>query len=417
MAYMDFLFKSCSGDKSANLTSTNHPLPQTTQRSLEQRTFLSIYASMFLLIPYCYIPGAFIVFIVKERACKSKHLQLVSGVSMISYWTATYAWDVTVYGLLTVLIMVVFSIYGQNSAAVFVGTIEAFFCTTLLTFGYGLSILPFSYLLSRRATNYSSAQIFVVAMVFITGFVAVVCYYIMSQLENTRALAEGLRPLFRCFPAYNLGDGLIQMSYSYFQREVLDEDSRPFDWDVAGKPLVLLYGLSIAYFLLLIILECASDGGTGGRIGLWMRLAWQRLEMLLLRCYGMQVTADGYLLVDDGLDDATTTRDEEVLKEKELIAQDGSSLSSSSSVLFDGMWKVYPPSVGFFGVFVARVRLGCVWLCSCLFCRRKGDSGVQIEQRRALLPKRAVRGLSTAVHHGEVYALLGTNGVRSTTFV
>jgi ATP-binding cassette subfamily A (ABC1) protein 3 len=105
---------------------------------------------MFILIPYCYIPGAFIVFLVKERTCKSKHLQLVSGVSMGSYWIAHYIWDVTLFAILTACVMIIFLIYSvDDAAAVFVGDVESFFCTMVLTFGYGLSVLPFSYLLAR----------------------------------------------------------------------------------------------------------------------------------------------------------------------------------------------------------------------------------------------------------------------------
>ena len=93
------------------------------------------------VIPYCYIPGAFIVFLVKERACKAKHLQLVSGVTVVSYWIATYLYDMFLYSILTLLVMLIFLIYGSDSARVFVGDAESFFCTFLLTLGYGFSAL------------------------------------------------------------------------------------------------------------------------------------------------------------------------------------------------------------------------------------------------------------------------------------
>jgi ATP-binding cassette subfamily A (ABC1) protein 3 len=137
------------------------------------QTILSILAALFLLIPYCYIPGAFIVFLVKERISKSKHLQLVSGVNMTSYWMATYLWDLSLFLLLTICVMAVFLMYGTESAKVFVGDVESFFATMILTFGYGISILPFSYLLSRNFDNPNTAQITVVGLVFISGFVAV----------------------------------------------------------------------------------------------------------------------------------------------------------------------------------------------------------------------------------------------------
>jgi len=218
-AYMEYLYKNCSSSPaSARLVSINHPLPLTAQQSLEIKVILSVLTSLFLLIPYCYIPAAFIIFIVKERVCKSKHLQLVSGVNMTAFWASTYLWDLSLFLLLTVLIMLVFLMYGTESAEIFVGDVESFFCTMILTFGYGMSGLPFAYLLSRMFNNHSSAQIAVMGIFFITGFVATNAYFIMDSIETTKSIAAGLRPLFRTWPAYNVGDGMIEMSNAFWER-------------------------------------------------------------------------------------------------------------------------------------------------------------------------------------------------------
>lgn len=172
-AYMEYVYGQCKASNNVMLKSINSPLPVTSQQSIEIKTILSIVAALFLLIPYCYIPGAFSVFIVKERITKSKHLQLVSGVNMTSYWFSTYLWDMSLFFVLTILIMVVFLAYGAESAAVFVGDAESFFVTAIMTVGYGFSILPFSYLLARNFDNPSTAQISVIGLVFVTGFVSV----------------------------------------------------------------------------------------------------------------------------------------------------------------------------------------------------------------------------------------------------
>lgn len=145
----DYELQRCTNDSSPRLVSVNHPLPLTTDEAIEVKTILSFLASILTLIPLCYVPGAFIVFVVKEKTCKSKHLQLVSGVNLSSYWLASYLWDLTLYFLLTVLIMCVFLAYGKDSADVFVGDVESFFATMVLIFGYGVSVLPFSYLIGR----------------------------------------------------------------------------------------------------------------------------------------------------------------------------------------------------------------------------------------------------------------------------
>ena len=148
-ALSEYNYQVCTDNGNARIISINNPLPLTVEESIDIRTILSVLAGLFILIPYCYIPGAFIVFLVRERTTKAKHLQLVSGVNMSSYWVANYLWDVSLFFILTVLIMIIFILYGRsNAAVVFVGDLESFFCTMALTFGYGLSILPFSYLIS-----------------------------------------------------------------------------------------------------------------------------------------------------------------------------------------------------------------------------------------------------------------------------
>jgi len=57
----------------------NHPLPLTTRQTLEVRAILSVFASLFVLIALSYAPAAFVTFVVKERQCKSLHLQKVSN--------------------------------------------------------------------------------------------------------------------------------------------------------------------------------------------------------------------------------------------------------------------------------------------------------------------------------------------------
>ena len=217
-AYMEQLYGTCTAKQFAKLVSVNEPLPLTTQQSLEVRTILSVLAALFLLIPLGYIPGAFVVFLVRERASKSKHLQLVSGLNMTSYWVSSYLWDLTLYLILTFCVMLVFLIYGKESAQVFVGDTESFCATFILLFGYGMSILPFAYLLSRKFSNPSTAQISVIALIFVTGFVAVNAYFIMSTIETTQDLAESLLPLFRVWPAYNVGEGLILLSAAFWER-------------------------------------------------------------------------------------------------------------------------------------------------------------------------------------------------------
>jgi hypothetical protein len=193
--YANARYKQCIGNGSINIV--NHPLPISTKKSVEIRSMLSIFAVLSTLIPLCFVPSAIIVFAVKEKGCKSKHVQLVSGVRLSSYWISCYIWDLAIYSVLVALIMGVLALYGPNSAQVFMGDAASAFATALLFLGYGASALPFAYLISRTYESSSDAQISVLCWFFITGFMALATYGILLTMGTTAHIAVALKPLFR----------------------------------------------------------------------------------------------------------------------------------------------------------------------------------------------------------------------------
>jgi hypothetical protein len=144
--------------KRVDYKAKNHPLPLTAQQSLENKIILALLASLFILVPLCYIPASFITFLVKERVSKAKHLQLVSSISPSLYWIATYVWDVMLFTILVCIIMIVFFIYGKKAAQIFISVDEATLAVFCLLFTYGLSVLPMCYLLSMLFTNFSTGM-------------------------------------------------------------------------------------------------------------------------------------------------------------------------------------------------------------------------------------------------------------------
>lgn len=59
-----------------------------------RRQGIDLVIAIFVIIAMSFVPASFVVFLVTERASKSKHLQFVSGVDPVIYWLSNYAWDV-----------------------------------------------------------------------------------------------------------------------------------------------------------------------------------------------------------------------------------------------------------------------------------------------------------------------------------
>lgn len=150
-----------------------------------------------------------------------------------------------------------------------------------------------------------------------------------------------------------------------------------------------------------------------GRIIRKVRTAYTNL---ILRCYGIRKDKDGsslIMLVDNDINDGRQ-EDEDVTNERNFVKENKSELIGTASILIHNMWKVFPPTVGFFGRIISCI---CDVLCCRCFCKRRkpNDDDDDDEVDNSGLPKRAVRGVSTAVMPGETYGLLGVNGAGKTT--
>lgn len=241
--------------ESVEYSTKNHPLPLTAQQSLTIQVILSIFASLLMLIPLCYLPSSFVTFVVRERVSMSKHLQLVSSISPYVYWTATYVYDVMLFVVLILCVFIALLSYGQDASQAFMGSVESSFALFFLLFSYGASIIPLCYIYSFAFENHSTAQISIMTWNFITGFVAVLAYFIMVNIESTKATGEALVHFFRFFPPYNIGEGLINISANYYYNKVLFRNTSYWSWEVAGRDVAFMGAEAVGYFLVVLLTE------------------------------------------------------------------------------------------------------------------------------------------------------------------
>lgn len=170
-------------------------------------------------------------------------------------------------------------------------------------------------------------------------------------------------------------------------------EKRPFDWEVAGNSIALLYGLAPVYFLILLFLEYSEDGGSGGLAGRILRNIKGSYDRAMLAIHGVR-KVDNKLILDDGLVD--TPPNDDVQKEADFV-RSKAMLHSSAPIVLRDLWKIYPPSVGIIGAILGWVQ----WLLCCCGLGKKGSA----EDKAQSGPRRAVRGLTAAVQKGETFGL------------
>ena len=54
---------------------------------------VSVLHAIAVIFSMSFVPASFVIFLVEEKVSKAKHLQFVSGVKPLTFWIASYTWD------------------------------------------------------------------------------------------------------------------------------------------------------------------------------------------------------------------------------------------------------------------------------------------------------------------------------------
>lgn len=130
---------------------TNHPFPYTGLDSLKQAGRLytvGFQVGYNIAFGMSFLAAGFVVFLIKERESKSKHLQFVSGVELPLFWIASFLVDMVNFIIPCFGILLVLQIFQLEDFVALHMQVNLF----VLLFCYGLAIIPFMYLWSFAFT-------------------------------------------------------------------------------------------------------------------------------------------------------------------------------------------------------------------------------------------------------------------------
>ena len=108
-----------AGVTSYDINAINHPLPRLDNAkvtaTIAQKQQLGSSVSSNISFGMAFLVATFVLFLVKERSCGSKHLQFVSGVHVANFWTSTFLWDFINYMIPSFLLFIVFAIFQLDA--------------------------------------------------------------------------------------------------------------------------------------------------------------------------------------------------------------------------------------------------------------------------------------------------------------
>uniref|UniRef100_A0A673ML47 Zgc:172302 n=1 Tax=Sinocyclocheilus rhinocerous TaxID=307959 RepID=A0A673ML47_9TELE len=242
------------------ITAYNHPLNLTKEQLTEMAlmtTSVDVLVSICVIFAMSFVPASFVLFLIEERVSKSKHLQFVSGVKPILYWTTNYVWDMLNYTVPATMVVFIFISFQQESYV----SEKNLPALVLLLLLYGWSITPLMYPASFIFSVPSTAYVVLTSINLFIGINGSVATFVLELfIDEVRDVNRILKKVFLIFPHFCLGRGLIDMAKNQamadaFQRLGTKQNLEPLSWDFVGKNLFAMAVEGIVFFIFTVLLQ------------------------------------------------------------------------------------------------------------------------------------------------------------------
>ena len=264
--YTDFLMNNIvrtvvnKQNKNIEIEMINEPFQYTYKEKQEKKSRNQFLILFFIALAFSLIPSNFITIIIKERENNSKHLQIISGISLFGYWFNNYVFELIKYyfiGGICILLIFAFDFY------------EKYF--VILYLEYGPAMISFTYLFSILLKTEYMGQIIILLINLIFGCIFAIAVITMRLYEKLTDYADNLAYFIRIVPCFCFCYGhneLIRKNELYY----LDKHYSPSDKNYrmlnekdindniislkhVGADFVYLAVESLLYLIILIILE------------------------------------------------------------------------------------------------------------------------------------------------------------------
>uniref|UniRef100_A0A336MK43 CSON001010 protein n=1 Tax=Culicoides sonorensis TaxID=179676 RepID=A0A336MK43_CULSO len=182
---------------------TNKPLPvSATSRTqqLNQGNNMGFQLAFNTGFAMAFVSAFYTLFYVKERVTRSKLLQFVSGVNIVTYWTISFIWDYLSFFFTVILYIICLVIFQEEGWRTF----SELSRVTLILVLFIWAVLPLTYVLSFWFTIPSTGFTRMAMLNVLTGVIVFTVVFILQSgvFPNTENLGNILNWIFLIFPHF-----------------------------------------------------------------------------------------------------------------------------------------------------------------------------------------------------------------------
>uniref|UniRef100_A0A8B9HSE8 ABC transporter domain-containing protein n=1 Tax=Astyanax mexicanus TaxID=7994 RepID=A0A8B9HSE8_ASTMX len=194
---------------------------------LSLTTSVDAVVAMCVIFAMSFVPASFVLYLIQERVTQAKHLQFVSGVSPLVYWTANFLWDMISYSVSAALVVQIF-INFDKKCYTSPANLHALIALLML---YGWSVTPMMYPMSYVFSVPSTAYVSLSCLNLFIGINSSAITFILDLFDSST----------------------VRKLQAKRGRE--DYSLDPFSWNFVGKNVVCMAAEGFIYFILNILIQ------------------------------------------------------------------------------------------------------------------------------------------------------------------
>ena len=398
--YINYMAKNiirfASDNKNLEIELINEPLPYTYKEKKNSKERNSSMLLVFISICFTLIPANFITILIKEKQNNSKHLQIISGISLLSYWTNNYFFELFKYYIIGGLCILFLKCFGFYEDYVYI-----------LYLLYGPSMVSFTYIFSFIFTKEGTGQTMVILVNLLIGALGGTAVFIMRIYEKLIDYAKPIANAFRIIPSFCFcyGYNTLLNRYFVFATDFELEMNQIIDWSTAysivlntqkasdvlkmkylGSDFIYLAVESIVYLLILIICEnfenlfsfCFTEKSKKND---------NNLKIMINNLEGNTPNLREYSNIDDALNVVSIPNNvNDTYVKNEIIKAKNKNDTNKYAIKINSLVKTF-----YGGPFGFKIFNSC------------------------FKSTKAVREISLCLEYGECFGFLGVNGAGKTT--
>ena len=266
--YTNYLIKNiiryATNNNNLEIEVINQPLPYTHEERANSKERNNSMLLVFISICFTLIPANFITILIKEKENNLKHLQIISGISLMSYWVNNYIFELFKYYIIGGICVLFLKIFGFYEDYVYI-----------LYLLYGPSMVSFTYLFSFIFKREGTGQIIVILVNLLIGALGGTSVFIMRIYEKLVDYSKPIANIFRIIPSFcfcygynsllnryfifatdfTLKNKYVQWSSAYIYVLGTYKDRDILKMEYLGNDCIYLAVESVVYLLLLIFLK------------------------------------------------------------------------------------------------------------------------------------------------------------------